>query len=56
MIIFATAFGALVGTLAGTVMHPDHRSFLGIERHAAVALGILIGGLTGLMGGVAVVL
>jgi hypothetical protein len=56
MIILATVFGALVGTLAGFVMHADHRSFLGVDRHSAVVFGIMIGGITGLMGGVAVVL
>ena len=52
MIVLVTAFGALVGTLAGFLMHQDYRSLLGVERQTAIIGGIVLGGFTGLMGGV----
>jgi hypothetical protein len=55
MILLATMVGVLIGSLAGSFMHSDFRASLGVERHSVVAAGILIGGLTGLMGGVTMV-
>jgi hypothetical protein len=52
MIIIATLLGVVVGTVAALVMHPDIRAQLGLQQHSAIAAGIFLGGLTGLMGGV----
>lgn len=51
MIIVGAALGALIGAFAGIVMHEDFRTFLGFDRHRIVSACILVGGLTGLVGG-----
>jgi hypothetical protein len=52
VIILATAFGMCVGALGGFLMHQDFRSEIGIDGRRAVVAGIVLGGLTGLLGSV----